>query len=293
MKKIILFFVLIILLISFLFIPKKINKGDIDVARYINIVDEISDNYVQINWKYVVSIIAVLEKNKLSNVDDSYIESISKKFLIKKDDTYILNTLDNVLDLLDMTEKQKSLVYKYLNQLEFFGLYPNKLKPDTKYYDFINSIKEMAIKNYKDHKILPSITISQAILESGWGDSDLSKKYNNLFGIKANSSWEGDFVTVETSEFYNQKIQDKFRKYYSKEESINDHSKFLVENPRYRENGVFDANTYIYQANALEKAGYSTIENEKGEKIYADKLIELIRQYNLQLIDSMVQENLK
>ena len=152
MKKIILFFVLIILLISFLFIPKKINKKDIDVARYINIVDEISDNYVQINWKYVVSIIAVLEKNKLSNVDDSYIESISKKFLIKKDDTYTLNTLDNVLNSLDMTEKEKNLVYKYLKQLEFFDIYPNKLKSDSKYYKFIDSIKEMAIKTTKTIK---------------------------------------------------------------------------------------------------------------------------------------------
>lgn len=293
MKKIIIFFTLIIIFVSFLFIPKKINKRDIDVTRYVNIVDEVSDNYAQINWKYVVSIIAVLEKNKLSNIEDSYIESISKKFLIKNGDDYRLNSFDNVLNSLDMSEKEKNLAYKYLDQLEFFGMNPYKLKPDTKYYKFINSIKEMAINNYKNYKVLPSITISQAILESGWGNSDLSKKYNNLFGIKAHSNWEGDFVTVETSEFYNQKIQDKFRKYDSKEESINDHSKFLVENPRYEKNGVFDANTYIYQANALERAGYSTIENENGEKIYADKLIELIRQYNLQLIDSMVQETIK
>ncbi len=52
---------------------------------------------------------------------------------------------------------------------------------------------------------------------------------------------------------------------------------------------MFSSNTYIYQAQALENAGYSTVANKKGELTYADMLINLIKQYNLQLIDSEVQ----
>ena len=36
--------------------------------------------------------------------------------------------------------------------------------------------------------VLASVTIAQAILESGWGQSELSLKANNLFGMKTNLS---------------------------------------------------------------------------------------------------------
>ena len=38
---------------------KHIDKNRIDVSKYITLVDEVSENKVQVNWKYVVSIIAV------------------------------------------------------------------------------------------------------------------------------------------------------------------------------------------------------------------------------------------
>lgn len=290
MKKFIVF-ILIICFSVILTVPQEINKQKLDVKKYIEISDEVSGNFVQINWKYVASIVAVMNENNLDKIDDNEIRNIAKKFIYKENEVYKLNNLEQVITNLNITIIQRNLVYKYLDELKYHGVMPERLDPNEKYVSFIKSIKDGAIKNYKEHKILPSITIAQAILESGWGESDLSKNYNNLFGIKADSSWSGNFVNVETNEYYNQTITDNFRTYKNKEESISDHSKFLTENPRYKENGVFDANTYIYQANALEKAGYSTVENEKGEKIYAEKLIQLIRQYNLQLIDSFVQEN--
>ena len=69
--------------------------------------------------------------------------------------------------------------------------------------EFIMKIKDYAIDNYKKHKILPSLTISQAILESGFGESTLSKKANNLFGIKAYSDWNGDVYSINTREYIN------------------------------------------------------------------------------------------
>lgn len=152
--------------------------------------------------------------------------------------------------------------------------------------DFINKVEKGAKKSYREYEIFPSITIAQAILESGWGESELTKNSNNLFGIKADSSWNGEYVEAITSENYNDKIKAKFRKYKSLESSIEDHAKFLVENKRYEKNGVFKSKNYKQQAKALQDAGYSTKKNEEGELVYANMLIKLIEKYNLQELDS-------
>lgn len=268
---------------------KHIDKNRIDVSKYITLVDEVSENKVQVNWKYVVSIIAVENKNKIKNISDDKIKNTANLFIEKSDNGYKLNSLDNVLNKLNFTDKEKERVNDYIDQLKYFGLTPYRLKEDSKYTKFIEEIKDEAIKNYKEYKILPSITIAQAILESSWGESYLAQIYNNLFGIKADSSWKGEYVTLETFEFYDTKIEDKFRVYSNKNQSIKDHAKFLVDNQRYKKYGVFEAKTYIEQAYALQNAGYSTAEDNSGQKRYAKDLIELIRQYNLQLIDSEIK----
>lgn len=268
---------------------KHIDKNRIDVSKYITLVDEVSENKVQVNWKYVVSIIAVENKNKIKNISDDKIKNTANLFIEKSDNGYKLNSLDNVLNKLNFTDKEKERVNDYIDQLKYFGLTPYRLKEDSKYTKFIEEIKDEAIKNYKEYKILPSITIAQAILESSWGESDLAQIYNNLFGINADSSWKGEYVTLETFEFYDTKIEDKFRVYSNKNQSIKDHAKFLVDNQRYKKYGVFEAKTYIEQANALQNAGYSTAEDNSGQKRYAKDLIEIIRQYNLQLIDSEIK----
>lgn len=268
---------------------KHIDKNRIDVSKYITLVDEVSENKVQVNWKYVVSIIAVENKNKIKNISDDKIKNTANLFIEKSDNGYKLNSLDNVLNKLNFTDKEKERVNDYIDQLKYFGLTPYRLKEDSKYTKFIEEIKDEAIKNYKEYKILPSITIAQAILESSWGESDLAQIYNNLFGIKADSSWKGESVLLETFEFYDTKIEDKFRVYSNKNQSIKDHEKFLVDNQRYKKYGVFEAKTYIEQAYALQNAGYSTAEDNSGQKRYAKDLIELIRQYNLQLIDSEIK----
>ena len=74
-------------------------------------------------------------------------------------------------------------------------------------------------------------------------------------------------------------INAQFRVYELVEESIKDHGRFLVENRRYRENGVFTAKDYKEQAQALSKAGYATSPE------YAKQLIELIEMYKLNTYD--------
>lgn len=61
--------------------------------------------------------------------------------------------------------------------------------------EFIKSILDGAKSSYNKYGILPSITMAQAILESGWGSSELAVAHNNLFGIKADSRWDGAVAT--------------------------------------------------------------------------------------------------
>lgn len=147
---------------------------------------------------------------------------------------------------------------------------------------FINSIKNGAIEGYKKHKILPSLTIAQAILETGWGKSSIG---NNLFGIKANASWKGKIQTVKTHEYVNGKkiyVDANFRDYNSIEESLEDRFK-LLSNSRYEK--VVQAKDYKESANEIYKAGYATDPN------YPKKLIQIIEQNKLYLLDEEAKEN--
>ena len=68
---------------------------------------------------------------------------------------------------------------------------------------FLSAIKQGAMDGAKEG-VLPSITAAQAILESGWGSSELAKApNNNLFGIKDSEDWNGEIVTVPTQEYLN------------------------------------------------------------------------------------------
>jgi hypothetical protein len=62
--------------------------------------------------------------------------------------------------------------------------------------EFISRLLPHAKELQEGYGILPSIVIGQAILESNWGNSQLSKEYNNLFGIKAYG--DQNKVTLDT-----------------------------------------------------------------------------------------------
>lgn len=148
---------------------------------------------------------------------------------------------------------------------------------------FVTAILPGAMQGLKDG-LFPSITIAQAIHESGWGRSSLAAKYNNLFGVKASSSWTGKVVELPTQEEVNGgiiTIMAKWRVYDSWTDSVLDRIKFLLENSTYRKNGVFEAKNYMEQAEALQRAGYAT------DSSYALKLIQTIQTYSLHIYDLM------
>ena len=154
--------------------------------------------------------------------------------------------------------------------------------------NFIECVGRMAAADKKKSRILASLKIAQAILESGWGKSMLTIRANNLYGIKASASWRGRTFSAQTQEFYNgantpTTINALFRAYGSWEESVADHSALLTGLPRYR--AVPGETCYIKASRAVHAAGYAT------DPQYADKLIRLIELYRLNLYDGMDDAN--
>lgn len=270
-------------------LPQK--NEDFIAKNYIDYVDQVSNNKIQLNWQEIISLSSVINDVDIKSLSETMIKETAELFFQESLDgsKYQLIDIDEIMSNLQLNDKEKGLVYQYIDESKTFCTtsYEGIMKNNE---EFINQITKGAIENFKKHKILPSITIAQGILESSWGQSVLASDYNNLFGIKADNSWSGEFVELETLEYSDTIIRGKFRKYDNIEKSIVDHGQFLVENSRYTEAGLFSSNTYMVQAQSLEDAGYATVENEYGEKVYADRLIEIIKQYNLQLIDNEVQK---
>ncbi|WP_284502198.1 glycoside hydrolase family 73 protein, partial [Clostridium tertium] len=72
--------------------------------------------------------------------------------------------------------------------------------PNESQQIFIDAVAPIAQETYKKYGVLPSITLAQAVLESAWGQSGLTIQANNLFGIKADPSWTGRVLEMETQE---------------------------------------------------------------------------------------------
>lgn len=146
---------------------------------------------------------------------------------------------------------------------------------------FIELVGKVAAEYYPQYNILPSLVISQAILESGWGVKHIE---NNIFGIKAGSSWNGKVALRRTTEWNGTKyvvIIDKFRAYDSIEDSIKDYLKLIGESKRYEK--VKKAKDYKEAARLIYEAGYAT------DPKYTDKLINIMESNKLFEYDKMVE----
>ncbi|WP_239254729.1 glucosaminidase domain-containing protein [Listeria ilorinensis] len=155
---------------------------------------------------------------------------------------------------------------------------------------FINEIAPHAQKVERENGILASITISQAILESDWGKSELATKGHNLFGIKGN--YQGQTIHLTTREHSGgswYETSADFRAYPSWYESLSDHAQLFIEGPTWNKNlyaGLLGEKDYHKAAEALGKTGYSS------DPHYAAKLIELIESFNLTRFDSSQNEKI-
>jgi len=133
----------------------------------------------------------------------------------------------------------------------------------------------MAQDQMKRYNIPASITLAQALLESGAGRGRLATAANNHFGIKCHD-WRGPSILQDDDA-----RNECFRKYENPSESFEDHSLFLTRGARYRFLFDLDIRDYKGWAKGLQRAGYAT---DQG---YANKLIKLIEDYQLYRYDNL------
>ncbi|WP_372982271.1 flagellar assembly peptidoglycan hydrolase FlgJ [Marinobacter sediminum] len=137
---------------------------------------------------------------------------------------------------------------------------------------FVRELLPVAERIAADSGIDPKLMVAQAALETGWGrhmiKGDGNQPSFNLFGIKADSRWQGEAVTITTTEYREGlplKEQAQFRAYPDYESSFRDYVSFLESNPRYRDVLSVADQPEIF-ADKLQEAGYATDPNY-GEKI--------------------------
>ena len=150
--------------------------------------------------------------------------------------------------------------------------------------DFINAIKESALTCQKEDGIPASFTIAQAALESGWGESRLTRESNNLFGIKADPGWTGERTRIATTEYVAgvaRTVDAWFRKYPNWQASILDHAKFL-KGARYAT--AFKTGSGVTFGYAIASAGYATDPN------YGTKIARVIHTHGLESLDVVASE---
>ena len=152
------------------------------------------------------------------------------------------------------------------------SLFAQRITPE----EYIQTYKDIAIREMKTHKLPAPITLAQGWLGSGAGNSALAREAKNHFGIKCHKGWEGDTYIMDDD------AKDEcFRKYRNAEESFKDHSEFLSGRSRYA--ALFDLEITDYRgwAKGLKAAGYAT--NPK----YAQLLIDRIDLYDLTKYDKI------
>lgn len=182
-------------------------------------------------------------------------------------------------------------------------VFENNTKPSgTQWTEFVGlsekdaaeKILELARQDYEKSGILASVTAAQMILESGYVTTELSKA-NNCFGMKTvlsgnswpNSTWDGvSKVNIATKEEYTPgvitTIHADFRKYPRIEDSVADHSAYLLgakNGSRLRYEGLTRCPDYRAAITLIKNGGYAT------DSKYIDKICNIIERYNLARYD--------
>ncbi len=173
------------------------------------------------------------------------------------------------------------------------GLSPSQEK-------FLAEMGEIASRVMQTSHVLASVTIAQAIWESGWGQSSLTKKTNNYFGFTVGSSWKGPIYCSKNESFYSSRaeaiailgstkynywanggdngVPGFWRVYSSMEESVRDHNEQLATSSYYA--GIPGETDYKVVCQILNKH-YCT------DGSYAKSIISTIENYELYKYDTL------
>ncbi len=137
---------------------------------------------------------------------------------------------------------------------------------------FIQSLWPHANQAAAKIGVKPEVLIAQSALETGWGQKMVTDitgtSANNLFGIKADSRWQGKRAFISTLEYRDgiaKKERASFRAYGSIKDSFDDYARLLKNSPRYQSAIDHAGNTTVF-LQKLQQAGYST------DPVYAEKI---------------------
>lgn len=227
----------------------------------------------------------------------------------------ILEENDSTNDMVDLT---KYLLYKVTEKSygvkEYdFGEYEENNYIELSYNsnygdwdgngsqeDFIKAVAPYAVIDMQQHQIYASVTIAQAIIESGWGKDSIAINYKNFFGMKTrgvsntgNEYWDGTGVSLNASEGGTS----YFRVYDSLANSVYDHGRNFHVTATYSRHGVLDCMSQNLgpkeQLKRIALSGYAVNRDgsiAKPDKVhtYDEYLYEkFIVKYNLTQYDSM------
>ena len=163
--------------------------------------------------------------------------------------------------------------------------------------DVIAKVGPLFTADQKKNGILASVSLAQFILESGHGKSELAQNANNCFGMKkslsgntwSGSVWDGKSIyTKKTQEEENGQmltITADFRKYSCVEDSIADHSAYLLgakNGSALRYNGLKGCTDYKKAVQIIKDGGYAT------SSTYVSNLCSIIEKWNLTKYDAAV-----
>lgn len=161
--------------------------------------------------------------------------------------------------------------------------------------EVIKKIGALFTADQKKTGILASVSLAQFILESGYGKSELAQNANNVFGMKcslsgntwADSVWDGTSKYTKQTKEQNADgsyvtITADFRKYPCVEDSIADHSAYLLgakNGSRLRYDGLKGCTDYKKAVQIIKDGGYAT------SLTYVEKLCSIIERWNLTQYD--------
>ena len=165
-------------------------------------------------------------------------------------------------------------IFSEKKKKDYFADAPGDKAKDRKIKSYIRRFKDVAISEKEKYGIPASVKMAQAIVESNAGQSALSTKNNNHFGIKCFSK---TCKKGHCSNFGDDSHKDFFRKYSSSWESWRAHSKMIV-GGRYK-SLLKHGNDYRKWAHGLKAKGYATA------KHYEQTLVSMIEKYHLYALD--------
>lgn len=251
---------------------------------------------------------AVIQENinKFVNLYNKYkmANCVKEKWLFK-----ILESNTKTVNMVDLT---KYLIYKAtgtsygIEEFDFSEYAINEFNNlngnfgdwnGGTHEEFIQAVAPYAVIDMEQHGIYASVTIAQAILESGWGMDNIALTYKNFFGMKAKGSpneyWSGESVALEASEGG----ISSFKVYDSLKNSVYDHGRNFHVTSTYAEHGVLECMSQNLgpqeQLNRIAASGYAvyadgTVARPDGVRTYGQFLYEeFIVKYDLEKYDSM------